>query len=242
MSHNENAIILKSFAKNFYDWSRQDSLAEAHRNFEIVRRIPSVLCWRFLEFMDSLPVDQREKLIEGLVLRSNAIRLETWKERLPSGDEPVVQRWLAPRGLALTKHQRDLYSKKQKGTLRLVSRREISAAAISVVTELLGSEPDPWGGGVYRWTVRLGSVSVHTDVDIGARSRQLTYFHSISTTAGDLYLVERTSLLGWMGVAGMTTWEFVEQDQIDEFTKVFKIIMLRFLDAVPMFTKGVETE
>ena len=88
------------------------------------------------------------------------------------------------------------------------------------------------GTGARRYTLQHGPWVVHTYVDTAGRTHQLCYDHRIS--AGNRsFLLERTSLLCWLGIAGQTDWSDVFDSDAEELVASFGKICRHFLNALP---------
>jgi hypothetical protein len=222
----------RTFSRLFYAWSLDDALRESREDFALLRQIQCRNAWRFIEYIVNLSPADVDLLVAALVARRHARELPELQSQISQRQDLLMRGYLQPVALTLSKRQIELFKNVDSGASKLADRKVLGRSARGVVTKMFGREPESWGGGNYRWAATAGRYTVHTYLDCGARSRQLAYSHSVCVNGSDLRQLENSSFLSWMGVSGMTMWEFVEEDGIQRCLELLREFIDRFLKAV----------
>jgi hypothetical protein len=199
--------------------------AEARGGFARLRRVPSSLACRFLEYYDELPSSEAAELREALVDRGGLSLRPVPGQTLPV--VPAYDRWTAalmsgrfarPRhlGLRLARNAAsaglaDQFGFTAEEAAELAATRPATAAQLRklvapVLAERFGLCGEKLGGGEWKYTREDGSLAVR--LDFGGQGDQLRY----RVSARDAASGGRIAFATYEGVLGLFGgWDWIEE-------------------------------
>jgi hypothetical protein len=117
--------------------------------------------------------------------------------------------------------------------------KRLRACIIEALKPTLDQEYEDWGDWrEWRYCKRAGPWYLMTYVDVGGQGQQLSYEHSI-VVPQRVCLVEGVSILSWLGIAGQTDWQELDDSDAESTAEALARIVAHFMEAAPKLLEGL---
>jgi len=225
------------FAVRFYRWALEDLYREIREGLPLIASIKGSTAMRFIEIWDALSPEERCLLAPALVKWQHPRAIEITGEYLTASEQELLEAYRKS-SLEACRLEEDIGRLRVAGQLpaKKVNGRNFTRAVKRELAQAFGeylkfSYPTYT---VYNPTV--GAWTVNTWVETG---QPASYHHSVEA-ADHVYLLERTSFLGWLGIRGHLVWDLVRDDD-DAAAAAISIGVLcsHFMHAVPSLLEGL---
>lgn len=221
------------FLVRFHQWATVEAISEVSTGMPILRSLSSPIARRFVRFADTLSASSQILLMQGLAKR--------WRERatlllgvpITEEEQDLTLRFLA----SSTAAPDEQYTKQGVRTLARRShlRQLVRAAVVPVIGEKMGSH----GGNLTSFRRRQGELWIDTLIDMGGRNAALGYEHFVHHESG-LVIVQRVSVLSWLGISGMTCWDVVDDQDAEAVSSLLARLCSHFVSAIPGLVRDIE--
>jgi hypothetical protein len=231
----------KAFTLQFYRWALKDAQREYSEGFPLLRRIKSTTTADYLEFVGKLSPSEKRILRIGMVKRAHAEGAFLAGDKLTESEDELIERHLnrnrqfdhllgpvSVLSRSEEKRVRELASGSQKYQ---IDRQKLRAVLKKELAPTVGESIETFGSNLeWRYATSVGRWTVHTWVDTGGRLTQLSYHHVVSLRP-NVYLVERTSILSWLGIPGIY-WNLMTNDGIPHAAESVALLSSHFIKAI----------
>jgi hypothetical protein len=229
------------FAVRYYQWAMEDFWREIREGFPLLRRIKGSRVPRLLAIVESLQPEEQFRLAVALVKRVHPRALELLHAPLTTEEKVLVSRLLDLLVIP-TPGEMEISRQITVGTISLkVSRKGFAALIKKELQPILGNVTERCGPHEWLYTTPIENWIVYTFIDVGGRHHQLNYEHTIGLPDTPLYtnLVERVSLLRWLGITGQTMWDELTEPELPEAAKTLALLCSHFMQATPKLLEGL---
>jgi hypothetical protein len=231
----------KEFTLKFYRWALKDAQREYSEEFPLLRRIKSTVILDYVDFVSKLSPDEKRILRVGMVKRVHAEGALLAGDKLTEREDELIERYLKRN----IEHDRLLgpvrvaseaaakrWEKLSSGSKEYqIDRQKLRAALKKGLSPTLGERIETFGSNLeWAYPTPVGRWTVYTWVDTGGRLAQLSYHHTVSL-APHVYLVERTSILSWLGIPG-TYWDLMTNADIPHAVESVALLSSHFIKAM----------
>jgi hypothetical protein len=227
---------------NFYQWSKQDALAELEDDFRLLRSIKGFAALNSFSYFKSLDQNSRIELAQSLV--KGFFR----KEVLELAGDPLNETDIILRN-SFNKHvythpiafrdQEKIISKMiANGSFNKKSVKNTIKRVLKSKLKHIFQKVDLDQSSMWEYNSNFGNWLVRTRFDIGGY-HQLRYGHTIySLVDNSTFHPSNISFLKWVGVGAETEWEFIEEEEIDSATDTITTLCHRFLENIPYWLEA----
>lgn len=243
---NQIQPVRNEFLLRFYRWALNDAEREIKKKFPFISRSKSALCLSFLEYMETLSVSERLPLGTALVKRTHSVGLALAKHALTQDEASLYARFLerdkrVMPGLPVPVY--DLLSsraEKERRTLPndllKIDRRKLRSSLAEKLDPPFG-RPEKWPGSVWRYSTSIDGWLFDTYIDMGGKSRQVGYHHTLSA-AEHVPSSENISILTWLGI-GQTDIDLMTRDELEQSTQCIYDVCSYFFSCLPQLLDGL---
>jgi hypothetical protein len=224
------------WAMHYYEWSVGQAEQEFCAGFPLLSLVQGSSAFKLIECAGSLNSDERRKLAVALVKRFNERAMNLKGHIINVEERSLIERYLdyniriteagkrrmlpfaseAERRISDEIHS----GRAQKGRASLV-RKVLSER----IEQKLGP-PAAKPSGAQNYAVEIPGWRLRTTIDYGGSYGQITYAHTIASTAGSpTRLQPPIHLCGCMGVAGRTSWDlYTVQDTESVASSIYSVV------------------
>jgi hypothetical protein len=246
-------LARQGFAERYHRWKFKDSRRETNKDFPFVRRVRNQRIYRFLEMIELMDQQERERLMTALVKRSDRFRLAHTPETITAEDDSLIQRYLEydhgeiiPGVRARLPIIRDGVSKRMRmegepfGRAR-IDRKALRQAIVEKLRPICGPKLENYGSRASSYfECNLGPWVVRTGFRMPSKFWHFDYYHDLLTPSG-LIVGQGISLEHWLGLGGsQTCWKLEDKYQVDDAVDALGDIVAHFLREAAVFLKGFE--
>ncbi|HMN13167.1 MAG TPA: hypothetical protein PKD55_12670 [Bellilinea sp.] len=242
------------FVERFYYWALADFQREIREGFPFLRRIKyKALQYRWLPSIVSLNSGDQISLASALVKRFHFGRGKLRSIEPMTSDETEWLQWYMGQIRYPGPAELQLNEQIAAGELRFfVNRRVLRNRVRDALRPVLGetvtppNETDP----EWNYEIPVGKWLIHTNVSLGGRHHQLSYFHRIAPADPHqgrrnweryVYMTTPTSILYWFGIAGGgTAWDLLTDEDILETAQTLADLCSHFVQAAHGLLDGLE--
>jgi len=199
------ARLKDAFDLRYYRWALADADRELRGGFPWLARIRGGGALKLVERMAVLsPVEQRRLMI-ALLKRVHESALRMTGEHITAEERAIVQAYLDS-GRAREKDRYWQLRVADPDRVR-VDRGRLLTRVKAALSPILGGKGERWSPQEWCWITAVGPWTLRTIVDVGGRTSQLRYLHTlgVGVPAGP-YLHEHISFLVWLGI-DHTEWD-----------------------------------
>ncbi len=241
------ASVRDEFDVRFYRWALRDARRELKAGFPLLRRIRSRTVLGFLAYATSLPRARRSRLVVALVKRwhENAARLTG--DRLSADEAALVDGLLDVDLDAVLPGEEEYVKWRVKDPSRVrVDRTRLLARVQAAVDPVLGGSGRPLHGSahLWLWETPIGPWTLRTSVDVGGRTFQLRYWHTLGAFGSQPSLLSPgTAIAGWLGIEGdYTEWDRLTEAEAADAAAHLARLCQHFLTAASRLVEGLSPE
>jgi len=225
------------FALRYYRWAREEFRSEVEHGFPSLKRLktrPSSLC---LHWMEQLTPDNQYRFAAALVKRFRKPVLAATGETLNNWETQMIKRYTD--SILVTPHPSDARPRISAAALKL-RRNNMGILLKHYLAPVFKQEPEKRGGGTWRYSSPIADLQLHTHLDFGGRSRLVEYSHSI-VFSGYFLLVQFASVESWLGLAGGTSWSYLDVDEVEaeKTAQLIAELCAHFLEAARALVEGI---
>jgi hypothetical protein len=231
----------KRFAPEFYRWALRDAQREYSTGFPFLGRIKSTTVIDYLEFVDKLSPTEKRIFRVGMVKRVHPAGALLAGDTPSERESQLVERFLTRnlkynrllgRVLVPSRAEAKRWGELSSGSKKYqINWRKLRAMLKKQLAPTLGDRIETFRSDLYwRYPTPVGKWTVYTWVDTGGRLSQLSYDHAVCLRP-HVYLLERTSIFGWLGVpAG--GWDVLTNADITDAAKLIADLSSHFINAM----------
>jgi hypothetical protein len=208
------------FKARFYRWALAQILEDMNNGFPLLHIVGDSLAARFLTYAADLPENRKVLLSRGLVKRFHPLGAALNEDGISA--EELLEVRLFDHTEVSTREK----SRRNRAKLRRL--------LFESIPKLIPQSDIHWFRNICQLQVPLGGWTIRTDIDLGGSYCFLTYRQSLLLSE-QLVLAENISILNWCGISGQTEWNLPAEPE--EIVFGFKLVLMRFMDAVPLLIK-----
>jgi hypothetical protein len=240
------------FALRYYRWSLSDSERELEEDFPLVRRIKSSIALLFLDFAESSKRQNTRKLMTGNIKRFNPRGAELAGDSVNDEEGAVRQEfldYLTPevvlQGQRLTSKRvsprASLIREQEFAGRSRIERKTLKQALVRSLEPLLAKPERAPAAGLHYW-LPVDGWHLATSLDLSGR-KQLYYGHWISARrridSCSTNLQPAISLLSWCGIHPNTSFDLIQEHEIDEVATSIREMCEHFLQHTTELLSGL---
>ena len=239
------------FMMRFYQWARVDANREHSQDFPYLGRIKSSSALRFMEYFGALSEQQKPIAMRAMVKRFHQKGATLSGDAIAPDEQTIIEGYLSWKQVRIpgtskaawdpcSKAERQLRELERAGSLEFkVNRGKLRGILVESLSPIIGERDQSWmAGDTWRHCLRIGDWLVLTCFDTGGRNRQLAYDHTICVRE-HVYLLERTSILSWLGISSQTEWDLVTNSELQDVADTLIHLCRHFLLALPDLLVGL---
>lgn len=232
-----------------YRWALQDAEREITHDFPLVRTIQNGLASGFLAYCETLPKDALPALSRARVKAFHSMALSYLEETMTSEEQRLMEE--SYRSQLTYKHFYTEELNKRFGPDSVYSTKAQVTPLIKKAMRPAFGERSPsrykvvsvyendfsQGSDLWRLQTRIGVLDKH---------RTLRYAQSLYLPDREWALAVRhpshsaTDILGWLGIAPMTTyWDIPFADDVEQAVASLVLVCEHYLHAVPTIIEGL---
>lgn len=249
-----DAKTVDEFAVRFYKWSLDDTQRELGEGFPLLRRVKGASALGLIDYIESLPAEQRGQFVVALVKRVHLKALEITGDHLTGDENELINQYLSSHMNFVGKYFNEYGVQRYKPGIRgkSLDKKKLAALITDKLRPVCGEVHSRYQK--YEWLHRTTCEGwfIDTLVEVLNWNPQIKYYHYIVSPVEEAEYIKREAL-DWSGIylrLGVTPkllmgffpveWDMLLPGDEEQTAEVLAELCSHFMNAAPTLLAGLQ--